>query len=241
MEYVFKILRFDPEEDDEPRFQSYPYETTQPRTLLEALMEIRNEQDPSLSFRYSCREAVCGSCGMVIDGQIGLACKTQLADLRGPAILIEPLPNLEIEKDLIVDLGPFWEALEKVRPYLIAGERPEGGYRIQDSEAEELFQYAGCILCGCCYSACPVTALRKEYLGPAALAKLHRFRLDSRDTRTAEDVRVAASEGGLWACRSILRCNSVCPKQVSPAQGISGLRRRWFLDRIRRLFRFKVR
>ena len=125
---TFKILRFEPQRDEHPHFQLYRHEPKPQDTVLETLKDIRDQQDPSLAFRYSCREAVCGSCSMVINGRIALACRTQVRDLGSEEVVIEPLPNLEIQKDLIVDLKPFWEAYRRIEPFLQApGESPEKG------------------------------------------------------------------------------------------------------------------
>lgn len=235
---TFKILRFDAQKDERPHFQSYGHRPKPHETVLEALKDIRDQQDPSLSFRYSCREAVCGSCGMVINGRIALACRTQVGELEGDEAVIEPLPNLEIQKDLIVDLGPFWEAYRKVEPYLQAsGEFPEKGHRVAEKDMEEISQFITCILCACCYSACPVATRDRRYVGPAALAKLRRFDLDPRDERPFSALERFDGPEGVWGCDTVFRCNDVCPKDVRPADGIEGLRRTIVSGKIKRLFR----
>jgi succinate dehydrogenase / fumarate reductase iron-sulfur subunit len=237
---IFKILRFDPNKDSEPHFQTYRHEVRPQDTVLEVLKDIRDQQDPSLSFRYSCREAVCGSCGMVINGRIGLACRTQVLDLASDEVLIEPLPNLEIRKDLIVDLTPFWEAYRQVEPYLQAeGEVPERGHRVAERDMEKVFQYITCILCACCYSACPVASRDGRYIGPAALAKLRRFALDPRDKRPFAAFERVDTPEGVWGCDTVFRCNDVCPKDVRPADGIEGLRRKLVAGKVQRVFRRK--
>ncbi|MFQ6070081.1 MAG: succinate dehydrogenase/fumarate reductase iron-sulfur subunit [Candidatus Aminicenantales bacterium] len=238
MKYLFRILRFDPEKDEHPYFQEYVYETHEPKSLLEALMDVRNEQDSTLSFRYSCREAICGSCAMVINGKFSLACHTILSSLPPSRIVIEPLPNLEIQKDLVVDMKPFWEALRKVEPFLIPPEeRLEKGYRINEKEMERINQFIGCILCGSCFSACPVASRDERYLGPAALAKLYRFVRDPRDRRPFSSWARVNTEAGIWGCDTIFKCNEVCPKEVRPADGIEALRRRLVKEKIKRFFR----
>jgi succinate dehydrogenase / fumarate reductase iron-sulfur subunit len=234
---IFKIFRFDPSEDGEPRFRSYRHEPGPRDTVLEALKDIRDLQDPSLSFRYSCREAVCGSCGMVINGRIALACRTQVRDLGSDEVVLEPLPNLEVQKDLIVDLAPFWEAYRKAEPYLQApGDVPEKGHRVAETDMEKVFPYVTCILCACCYSACPAASRDGRYLGPAALAKLQRFALDPRDRRPFSALEKVDTPEGVWGCDTVFRCNDVCPKDVRPAFGIEGLRRRLVAGRVKRLF-----
>lgn len=240
MKVVFKIFRFDPHQDEHPYFQDYPYTTEETKSVLEALMEIRNVQDCSLSFRYSCREAICGSCAMVINGKFDLACRMDLESLDSSLIVIEPLPNLEIQKDLVVDMDPFWEALFKIEPYLHSqGDVPVKGHRIDDKDIDRIFQYVNCVLCGCCYSACPVVSRRENYLGPAALAKLYRFVKDPRDQRPFRNWSRINTEGGAWGCHTIFKCNEVCPKEVRPADGIEALRRKLVIEKIKDLFKFK--
>ena len=176
MDYIFRILRFDPKKEEYPYFQDFSYESEEKKSVLEALMDIRNDQDCTISFRYSCREAICGSCAMVINGNFDLACRTDLESLRSSLVVIEPLPNLEIQKDLVVDMDPFWEALQKIEPYLQGEEiQSTKGHRVDDRDMDRIFQFVNCIMCGCCYAACPVASRDERYLGPAALAKLCRF------------------------------------------------------------------
>jgi succinate dehydrogenase / fumarate reductase iron-sulfur subunit len=238
MKYTFRILRFDPAEEECPHFQDFSYEPGEKKSILEALMDIRNDQDCTLSFRYSCREAVCGSCGTVINGQFELACRMMLDSLGSSLVVVEPLPNLEIQKDLIVDMEPFWQALHAVEPYLFPGARqPEKEHRIEDRQMEQIDQYVNCIMCGCCYSACPVVSRDERYLGPAALAKLYRFVRDPRDERGYKRwVRVNTATGA-WGCDTIFKCNEVCPRYVRPADGIEGLRRRLVWGKLRSLFK----
>lgn len=240
MKYTFRLLRYEPEKDEHPYFQDFVYESDENKTVLEALMDIRNEQDSSLSFRYSCREAICGSCAMVINGKFDLACRTTIGSLKSSFIIIEPLPNLEIQKDLVVDMEPFWQALYKVKPYLCPDEKmKEKGHRIEDKEMEKIFQFVNCILCGCCYSVCPVVSRDSRYLGPAALAKLYRFVKDPRDKRPFSAWAGVDTEGGIWGCDQVFRCNEVCPKKVRPADGIEALRRKFVVEKIKGILRFK--
>lgn len=240
MEYTFRILRYDPLKDERPFFQDYSFRTEEKMSILEALMDIRNEQDCTLSFRYSCREAICGSCGMVINGKFDLACRTMVDSLKSPVIIIEPLPNLEIQKDLAVDMEPFFEAFRRIEPYVFSeGKMLEKGHRIEDKEMDKIFQYINCILCGCCYSVCPVVSRDERYLGPAALAKLFRFVRDPRDKRPFSNWSKVNTETGLWGCDTVFKCNEVCPKEVRPADGIEALRRKLVVEKIKRIFRLK--
>jgi succinate dehydrogenase / fumarate reductase iron-sulfur subunit len=240
MEYIFEILRYDPLKDKSPYFQEFFYRTEESKSVLEALMDIRNEQDCTLSFRYSCREAICGSCGMVINGNFDLACRTMIESLGSERIVIEPLPNLEIQKDLVVDMEPFWEALRKIEPFLHPQkEMLEKGHRIEEREMEKIFQFINCILCGCCYSACPVVSRDEKYLGPASLAKLYRLVKDPRDKRSFSNWSRINTDGGAWGCDTIFKCNEVCPKDVRPADGIEALRRKLVVGKIKRIFGLK--
>ncbi|MFQ6108082.1 MAG: succinate dehydrogenase/fumarate reductase iron-sulfur subunit [Candidatus Aminicenantales bacterium] len=240
MAYTFRILRYDPSKDKHPYFQDFLYETQEKKSLLEALMYIRNEQDATLSFRYSCREAICGSCAMVVNGKFDLACRREVASLQTSMIVIEPLPNLEVEKDLVVNMDPFWEALRKVEPFIQSRKNlPEKEYRIEEKEMEKILQFINCIMCGACYAACPVASRDERYLGPAALAKLYRLVRDPRDTRPLSSLFKVNTEAGAWGCDTVFRCNEVCPKEVRPADGIEALRRRLVVEKIRHIFGWK--
>jgi len=240
MAKTFKILRFDPLVDKIPHFREYRHDPKPTDSILEALKDIRDQQDPSLAFRYSCREAVCGSCGLTVNGKICLACKEIVGRIDADLIVVEPLPNLEIQKDLVVDLAPFWEAYRHIEPYLQPeGEAPPGGHRVAEEKMEKVYQYITCILCACCYAACPVASRDGRYLGPAALAKLYRFVRDPRDRRPFKSLAKVDNPAGAWGCDTVFRCNEVCPKSVRPADGIEGLRRTLVARRTKRLFKGK--
>lgn len=225
--YTFKILRSDASEPSEkPYFQSYRVRVIPGLTILAVLLRIRDEIDGTLAFRSSCRSAVCGSCAMVINGKIDLACRTQAAAFDSQTIMLEPLPNLQIIKDLVVDLAPFWNMYEKVKPYLIR-KKTDGNKEILQTEEERgrIDQYVNCILCACCYGACPVLSRDSDYLGPAAFAKLQRFALDSRDERPRRFLDEIDNDQGVWGCDTVLRCIDACPKNVRPTDAIVGLRK----------------
>ena len=236
MSKTFKILRYDPVTEAAAHFEAFVHEPQPADSILEALKDIRDAQDPSLAFRYSCREAVCGSCAMVINGSISLACRTQVQSLDTETIVIEPLPNMEIQKDLVVDMEPFWEAYRLVEPYLQPeGDVPAKGHLVEEEEFEPVFQYITCILCASCYAACPVASRDGRYVGPAALAKLYRFLQDPRDKRKWESLVKVDNPTGAWGCDTVFRCNDVCPKAVRPADGIEGVRRRLVAQRLKRI------
>jgi len=225
--YTFKIFRYDSQVPDQgASFSTYEVEVVPGMSILSALLKIRDEMDGGLSFRCSCRSAVCGSCAMAMNGKIELACRTQVAALGSKVIIVEPLPNFEIIKDLVVDMDPFWAKYEQIKPWLIRKTLP-AGTEIRQSEAERsrIDQFVNCILCAACYGACAVLARDPAYLGPAALAKLERFVLDSRDERPPSALAAIDSEQGVWGCDTLLACIEACPKEVRPTDAIVGLRK----------------
>lgn len=238
--YTFKILRSDNEYPDvKPRFQTYRVKVVPGLTVLGVLNRIRDEIDGTLSFRSSCRSAVCGSCAMVINGRIDLACRTQAASFGTEVIILEPLPNMEIIKDLVVDMTPFWTMYEKIKPWLIRDAYPEKEIGQTGDERARINQFVNCILCACCYGSCPVIARDPEYLGPAALAKLQRFVLDSRDQRTNSDLVIADNEHGVWGCDTVMRCIEACPKDVRPTDAIIGIRKKLFIGKAKKMLGVK--
>lgn len=235
--YTFKILRHDAQDPgSEPRFATYRIAVIPGLTVLAVLLRIRDEIDGTLAFRSSCRSAVCGSCAMVINGKIDLACRTQVAAFATDTIILEPLPNFEVLRDLVVDMDPFWRMYDKVQPYLIR-RSPVPEKEIPQSEAERLKidQFVNCILCACCYGACPVLGRDPDYMGPAAAAKLERFARDSRDERPASALNAFNDERGVWGCDTLLRCIDACPKDVRPTDAIVGLRKSMLKTRFQRM------
>jgi len=228
------ILRSDAAESAEPRFVSFEVPHDEDMTVLGALLWIQDNLDGTVAFRFSCRGAVCGSCAMVINGETGLACRTHLRDLP-TEIFLEPLPNMPIEKDLVVDMTRFWESWTRVRPYLIRlDDMPEKETLQTPAQLDRIEQYINCILCACCYSACPLQRRNTEYMGPAALAVLARFENDSRDQRSDGSLKDMSHDNGIWGCRSVFRCIDVCPRAVRPADGIAELRIKAFKDLFKR-------
>lgn len=236
--YTFKILRYDAiTPDEKPVFQSYRIKVIPGLTVLAMLIRIRDEIDGTLAFRSSCRSAVCGSCAMVINGKIDLACRTQVAFFESNTIILEPLPNMDIIKDLVVDMKLFWDMYERVQPWLTR-KTPDPEKELSQSEEERsrIDQFVNCILCASCYGGCPVVSRDPEYAGPAALAKLERFMLDSRDERGAAFLKTMNNEKGLWGCDTVLRCIDACPKDVRPTDAIIGLRRTLIKEKAKRFF-----
>lgn len=223
----FSIYRYDPDKDSKPRMQSYLLEIEQgsDMMLLEAIERIRQEQDQTLSLRRSCREGVCGSDGMNINGQNGLACMTPVSTLKQP-IVLRPLPGLPVIRDLIVDMNNFYNQYEKVKPYLINKNNPPSKERLQTPEERaKLDGLYECILCACCTSSCPSYWWNPDkFIGPAGLLWANRFIQDSRDT--AEDERLSDLEDpfSVYRCRTIMNCAKVCPKGLNPTKAISDVR-----------------
>jgi succinate dehydrogenase / fumarate reductase iron-sulfur subunit len=243
-----KILRFDPA-SGEGGYDTFDVTTEPGMTVLDALFVVRNDLDDSLAFRYTCRGAVCGRCAMLINKVPRLACRTQVArllegtgtvDLKpypaltagepwDPAeeVLVEPLPHLRVLKDLVVDMGKFFDFYRAVEPVLKpAHEAPEREYRMERDAVRELEQYTNCILCGACVGACPVNAGNAEYLGPAALAKLYRFHIDTREAGDGSRLILADKPSGWWGCEFHTNCQRVCPKGVPPNLAIGSARRK---------------
>jgi succinate dehydrogenase / fumarate reductase iron-sulfur subunit len=220
----FKIFRFDPERDASPRFDSFNVPLRPAMTVLDALYYIQQWLDGSIAFRSSCRAGVCGSCAMHINGVYRLACQTQVA-ICGSVIKIRPLAHLEVLKDLVVDMKLFWDKYNWIKPYLIPGDPNPGKERIQSiDQRESLTGIIDCILCGSCYSSCPVTLTDPEYLGPAALMKAARFLKDSRDKATEERLRLVDGQHGIWRCHTVFNCQKACPKELDPSAAIRDLK-----------------
>jgi len=239
--YTFKILRYDAKEPKkDPYFALYKIRVIPGLTVLGMLLRIRDEIDGTLSFRSSCRSAICGSCAMVINGKIDLACRTQVAVFETDTIILEPLPNFEVIKDLVVDMTPFWQMYEKVQPYLVRkSPEPEKEIYQSENDRKKIDQFVNCILCACCYGACPVLNRDENYAGPAALAKLQRFSADSRDERATGVLEKFNNEQGVWGCDTVFRCIDACPKDVRPTDGIVGLRKTLLKNKAKELLGVK--
>jgi fumarate reductase iron-sulfur subunit len=218
---AIECLRYDPETEQAPRWQSYEVPFTDDMSVLQGLQYIKDHLDGSLTFRWSCRMAICGSCGAMVNGTPTLSCETFLRDLLPGPVRIEPLSHFPIVRDLVIDHGDFLKKLELVKPWLIPGEQPKGTHLQTPEQMEEYYQYSKCINCMLCYAACPQYGLNQEFAGPAALALLHRYNADSRDHGTAERMQVVNAEDGVWGCTLVGYCSEVCPKDVDPARAIN--------------------
>jgi fumarate reductase iron-sulfur subunit len=220
---TFVITRFDPDKDQAPRQQTYEVPVQPEWKVLDALNYIKDELDGSLSHRWSCRMAVCGSCGMMVNGKPSLTCKDALSDY-GDKVEVAPLANFPIVRDLVVELEGFLEKLKSVKPYILrAKERAleEGTHRQSPAQLEEFKQFSYCINCMLCYSACPVVANEPEFIGPAAIALGHRYNMDSRDEGQHERNEIFRGEGTVFSCSYANECSEVCPKHVDPAAAIN--------------------
>ena len=219
------IYRFNPETDNAPFMQDYDIATMpEDRKLLDVLMRLKSVDD-SLSFRRSCREGVCGSDAMNINGRNGLACLTSVTDLREPVVL-RPLPGLPVLRDLIVDMTQFFSHYHSIKPYLINNDPLPERERLQSPEQRErLNGLYECILCACCSSFCPSYWWNPDkFIGPAGLLQAYRFIVDSRDTATAERLDYLDDVYRLYRCRTIMNCTEVCPKGLSPSHAIEQIR-----------------
>jgi succinate dehydrogenase / fumarate reductase iron-sulfur subunit len=216
MKCHFTIYRFDPEKDNEPRYQTYVVEAEPTDKVLDCLNKIRWEQDASLAFRASCAHGICGSDAMVINGNVTLACQKLIRDFTtGGNFVIEPLPLFKVIKDLVVDLEPFFEKYRAVKPYLINDEQPPEQERLQDpAEQKKIEPALACILCASCTSACPINRADSDYLGPAALLRAFRYLFDSRDTASGSRMADLDQETGVWGCKTMRWCTDVCPKGI---------------------------
>ena len=247
-----KFLVYRKQPGGEPEYERFEVPLKPGMSVLDALFYIQDHLDSNFAFRYSCRGAICGSCGMTIDKFPQLACKTQVAGVKSQKpprlpelkfgdvpndwneeteILIEPLPNMEVAKDLVVDMEPFWKFYSEVQPYFVReeynDEQPESLQKPEDARSIEHLVY--CILCGLCWS-CPVNATNPHYLGPAALAKANRFIMDTRldDEHRETIVKRVSEEDAVPACEKHYVCNRVCPKGVKPGTAIRNIREKNF-------------
>jgi succinate dehydrogenase / fumarate reductase iron-sulfur subunit len=230
MEVRLKVKRHDPEApgNQASRYSDYTIDVSEHVTVLDALLEVRDYHDGSLALRYSCRSAICGSCGMRVNGRGRLTCKTKMVDMmRGrDDVVIEPMGNMPVIKDLVTDMEMYWSKMDQVTPWLQpTGPGPERENLVSHEAMLDLAQTMNCIHCGVCVSDCPVLEVDKSFIAPAALAKAYRFVGDTRDARTKERLEeLSAVEGGIWDCTRCNMCVEVCPKDVRPMDRIMQLR-----------------
>ncbi|MCP4007134.1 MAG: succinate dehydrogenase iron-sulfur subunit [bacterium] len=219
----FEVFRFRPEEEEEPTYHTYEVPCMPEWVVLDALNAIKDDIDPTLSHRWSCRMGVCGSCSMLVNGRPVLTCNAFVKNYEG-TIRVEPLSNFPVVRDLVVELDSFMAKLQSVKPWIIRKAEKdlgEGEYLQSPAQLEEFKQYSMCINCCLCYAACPVLASEPDFVGPAAIALAHRYNLDSRDEGNHERYDAIHGHDGVWACSYSNECSQVCPKHVDPSMAIN--------------------
>ncbi len=225
---TLRIARFNPSHDNEKQFMEFniPYEKW--TTVLEAILEVKKHFDHSVAVRYSCRQATCGSCGMIINGKPRLACFTKISELDSDVVTVEPMNNFPIIRDLAVRFERLFDSHHKIKPYLIRDDSEissnEKEFMQSPEELEQYIQFANCIKCGLCNSACPTMATDSSFIGPQALAQAYRYVADSRDKGKDSRLKIIDDSHGIWRCHFAGSCSQVCPKGVDPAMGIQFLR-----------------
>ena len=235
---LFRIRRFEPGKDREPRWEEHKIDAAPGMTVLDGLWKVKELFAPTLAWRSSCRMGICGSCGMLVNGRPRLACNTQISELQSDVVAVGPLPNFDIIKDLVPDLSPMFETHRELMPYLIREdlqeqEDPTGEYWQTPHELERYLQFSYCIKCGCCMAACPTVATDPVYSGPMPLAAAHRYDSDTRDGGFAQRREVLADGRGPWRCHFAGECSQVCPKGVDPAKAIQLMKQDLVLDLLR--------
>ena len=221
---TFSIRRFNPEIESEPSWVDYKVEVYSSDRVLDALHRIKWEVDGSLSFRRSCGHGICGSDAMRINGRNRLACKTLIKDLEfTKPIQVEAIKGLPLEKDLIVDMEPFFAAYREVKPFLVSAKKPEPNEeRLQSVVARDRFDdTTKCILCAACTTSCPVFWTDGQYFGPAAIVNAHRFIFDSRDDAAAVRLDILNDKEGVWRCRTTFNCTDACPRGIEVTRAIA--------------------
>lgn len=226
---TLQVRRYRPEAEQEPVWESFEVPRHREWMVLDALNYIKDELDGSLSFRWSCRMGVCGSCGMMVDGEPVLTCATYLSKFGAGPVRVEPLKAFPVVRDLVVEIGDFLAKLKRVKPWLLRrDEAPAGSpasaiageYLQTPDELARYKPYAMCINCLLCYAACPIVPLEPDFLGPAVIALAQRYNLDSRDQGAEERMDVLSQHEGIWGCTFVGECSVVCPKHVDPAGAI---------------------
>jgi succinate dehydrogenase / fumarate reductase iron-sulfur subunit len=237
-EVSYRIRRFSPERDSAPHWEEYHIPFVAGMTVLDGLWKIKETGAPELAWRSSCRMGVCGSCGMLINGKPRLACNTQIAELDSATVVVAPLPNFDIVRDLVPDLAPMLDTHRAMMPFVIREdlderEHPSGEFWQSAHELEQYLQFSYCIKCGCCMAACPTFATDVLYSGPMPLAQAHRYNSDTRDDGFAERKKTLVGEAGPWRCHYAGECSRVCPKGVDPAKAIQLMKRELVFDYLR--------
>ncbi len=228
------IRRYIPEIDDEPRWQDFDVRVLPTDRVLDALHKIKWEQDGSLTFRRSCAHGICGSDAMRINGRNRLACKTLIKDLDiTQPIYVEAIKGLPLEKDLVVDMEPFFEQYRSVKPFLITRDKEPTRERLQTADNRERFDdTTKCILCAACTTSCPIYWTDEAYFGPAAIVNAHRFIFDSRDDGGEERLDILNDKEGVWRCRTTFNCTEACPRGIEVTKAIQEVKRALIFRRV---------
>jgi fumarate reductase iron-sulfur subunit len=220
---TLKVTRYQPAHDEQPGVQPYEVPLRKDWVILDALNYIKDRLDGSLTFRWSCRMGVCGSCGMMVNGIPKLTCATFLFDYAPGPVSVEPMKNFPILRDLVVDTSDFLVKLTKSKPWIIRREEKpldDGEYLQTPAQLDAYKQFSMCINCLLCYAACPVYGLDPLFSGPAAIALAQRYNMDSRDQGAGERLDILSQHDGIWGCTFVGECTQVCPKHVDPAGAI---------------------
>lgn len=220
---TLQIARYRPEVDTESSFEEYEVPCPREWVVLDGLNHVKDQLDGTLSYRWSCRMGICGSCGMTVNGEPKLTCATFLASYAPGPVRVEPLRNFPVVRDLVIEMSDFMQKLTSVKPWIIrSDERPiaDGEYRQTPQELEQYKPYSMCINCMLCYAACPIYGLDPKFIGPAAIALAQRYNLDGRDQGAEERFDILSQHEGIWGCTFVGECTKVCPKHVDPAGAI---------------------
>jgi fumarate reductase iron-sulfur subunit len=235
---TLQVARYRPEQESELTFEEYEVPCPREWVVLDGLNYIKDQLDGTLSYRWSCRMGICGSCGMTVDGEPKLTCATFLTDYGPGPVRVEPLRNFPVVRDLVVEIGDFMRKLSAVKPWIIRDEEmplSDGEYLQTPEELDEYKQYSMCINCMLCYAACPIYGLDPRFIGPAAIALAQRYNLDSRDEGARERLDILSDHEGIWGCTFVGECTKVCPKNVDPAGAIQRYKLTAALDAVKSL------
>ncbi len=230
---TFRIRRFNPEIDSEPHWEDYVVPCYPTDRILDALAQIKGDKDGTLTYRRSCGHGICGSDAMRINGKNRLACKTLVKDLDvTKPVTVEAIKGLPLEKDLVVDMEPFFKAYREVMPFLIADGHEPTKERLQSVEDRAKFDdTTKCILCAACTTSCPVFWTDGSYFGPAAIVSAHRFIFDSRDSAASKRLEILNDKEGVWRCRTTFNCSEACPRGIQVTQAIHDVKRAMIFQR----------
>ncbi|HET9569123.1 MAG TPA: succinate dehydrogenase/fumarate reductase iron-sulfur subunit [Vicinamibacterales bacterium] len=234
-----QVARYRPEQESESVFEEYEVPCRSDWVVLDGLNYVKDQLDGTLSYRWSCRMGICGSCGMTVNGEPKLTCATFLDDYAPGPVRVEPLRNFPVIRDLVVDLGDFMQKLARVKPWIVRSvEKPlaAGEYLQTPEEMDEYKQFSMCINCMLCYAACPIYGLDPKFIGPAAIALAQRYNLDSRDEGAAERLEILSEHEGIWGCTFVGECTKVCPKNVNPAGAIQRYKLNAALESVKSFF-----